>query len=509
MTAADLKVRLGRAEPALHDFESLLGKLRPDSWLYREVRRKIEDVFLRNDDQAGLATYYERWVKQNPDDVEALVRLGRSLAAQGRIADAQGWYEKAVKLAPSRRDLRLALIGQLAQDQKFAEAAAQYEALDRAEPNNPDTLRDWGGAGAPRHHEARGRAQGGGGRDLAQAAGSQAHRTPSPSRRSPTCSARPTWPDDALALYRQGHRAGPEQRAVPRIPRRVSARAEASRRGPGGLGPDRRRGQPQRQEPGAAGRGPLRLRLHQAGDPAADPGRASSIATTSTSRMKLAELLHRAERYDDARARLDAADKLAENDEEKGAVLEARIKNDQAAGQLDRPGRSDLRKELEAAGEADRGGLVAAGSLPRGRFQASRGGPRRSPGRSRLDPRSIPAWTLAARLRESAGNLADAADAYRRLAEIDRRNRTEYLTAGGQAGGPARPHRRGPQGGPRPDRRRAGQPRALRVLRRALLPARQVRRGPRRPPPRRAGQPERHQDPPDPGRDPRRPVPHR
>ena len=44
-----------------------------------------------------------------------------------------------------RRELRLALIGQLAQDQKYAEAAAQYEAMDRADPNNPDTLRDWGG----------------------------------------------------------------------------------------------------------------------------------------------------------------------------------------------------------------------------------------------------------------------------------------------------------------------------------------------------------------------------
>ena len=45
-----------------------------------------------------------------------------------------------------------------------------------------------------------------------------------------------------------------------------------------------------------------------------------------------------------------------------------------------------------------------------------------------IDPRSIPAWTLAARVRESAGSLADAADALRRLAEIDRRNRTEHLT---------------------------------------------------------------------------------
>ena len=62
----------------------------------------------------------------------------------GRAAEAQTWWNKAVKLAPSRRDLRLALISQLAQDQKFAEAAKEYEALDQAEPNNPDTLRDWG-----------------------------------------------------------------------------------------------------------------------------------------------------------------------------------------------------------------------------------------------------------------------------------------------------------------------------------------------------------------------------
>jgi len=55
MQAADLKVKLGQSDQALHDFETMLGKLRPDSWLHREVRRKIEEVFTRNDDQAGLS----------------------------------------------------------------------------------------------------------------------------------------------------------------------------------------------------------------------------------------------------------------------------------------------------------------------------------------------------------------------------------------------------------------------------------------------------------------------
>ena len=78
----------------------MLAKLRPDSWLHREVRRKIEEVFLRNDDQAGLVSYYERWTKKEPEDIEALVRLGRTLAGMGRAAEAQAWYRKSHQARP-------------------------------------------------------------------------------------------------------------------------------------------------------------------------------------------------------------------------------------------------------------------------------------------------------------------------------------------------------------------------------------------------------------------------
>jgi tetratricopeptide (TPR) repeat protein len=86
MEAAELKVRLNRKDEAVADFESLLAGLQPESWLYREVRHRIEEVYLRNDDQAGLAAYYEAWLAKNPDDVEAMARLGRTLAVQGRSA---------------------------------------------------------------------------------------------------------------------------------------------------------------------------------------------------------------------------------------------------------------------------------------------------------------------------------------------------------------------------------------------------------------------------------------
>src|SRR5262249_18341031 len=140
LEAADLKIRLGRQAEALRDFEGLLSGLDPESWLYRDVRRRIEDVFLRQDDQSGLAAAFERWLGTSATDVEAMARLGRTLVAQGRAAEARTWLDRAVKLAPSRKELRLALIEQLVRERKFAEAAAQYAAISQADPTNPDII---------------------------------------------------------------------------------------------------------------------------------------------------------------------------------------------------------------------------------------------------------------------------------------------------------------------------------------------------------------------------------
>jgi tetratricopeptide (TPR) repeat protein len=103
---ADIKVRLGQTKEALADFEDLLSRLNPDNWLYRDVRRRIDEVFLRTDDQAGLAAYYETWIGKHPEDLQAMTRLARILSGIGRALEAQGWLDKALKLAPSRKDLK-------------------------------------------------------------------------------------------------------------------------------------------------------------------------------------------------------------------------------------------------------------------------------------------------------------------------------------------------------------------------------------------------------------------
>ena len=70
MEAADIRARLGQTEAALNEFESLLRQLNPDHGIYREVRRRIEAIYLRTEDWAGLATYYEAWLVKHPDDLD-------------------------------------------------------------------------------------------------------------------------------------------------------------------------------------------------------------------------------------------------------------------------------------------------------------------------------------------------------------------------------------------------------------------------------------------------------
>ena len=117
MEAADIRVRLGQTEAALKEFETLLGQLNPDHWIYRDVRRRIEAIHMRTEDRAGLATYYEARLAQHPDDLDAIVRVAKVYTALGRDEIASEWLERGVKLA----DAALAAASQQS-DTKFAEA---------------------------------------------------------------------------------------------------------------------------------------------------------------------------------------------------------------------------------------------------------------------------------------------------------------------------------------------------------------------------------------------------
>ena len=434
--AAELKVRLGKSTAALADFEALLTKLDPESWLYREVRRKVEDVFLRTDDLAGLASYYERWISKTPDDVEAMARLGRTLASQGRAADARKWLDKAIQLAPSRREIRLALIEQLVQDRKFAEAAAQYEALAKLEPNNPDVVRDWGRMLLRDASKAEA--------DRKKAAAAVWRRLAPDDAKDAVAVAQAAdlfrqanLADEAIALYLKAIRLAPEATQYREY---LGEYYHAIKRPSDALATWRG---------GAEGPARNARTLGRLGEVLAGFGYRKEAVEPLTEackldpddfdlRLRLADLKLALDLPLEALPELEKAEKVASADEQAEAVLERLIRAYQASGTLAAKVES-LKKDLgatpTAAGWTRLARLLEADQKPADAALAIGEA-------TKIDPRSVPAWVATARLREAAGDLLGSAEALRTLTNLDRRSRTDYLT--GISKLEARLGRRGP-----------------------------------------------------------------
>ncbi|MEM9828806.1 MAG: tetratricopeptide repeat protein, partial [Planctomycetota bacterium] len=142
--AAEMRRKLDQPDQAVADLEAILARLRPGSWLYRDVRNRIEDGFIRGGDYDGLAKYYQAKLDAAPDDLSLRTRLGGILMRAGRLQDAIGMLREAVERAPDDADVRLSLIEVLEKTGDREAAAKQYEALTQRDAGNPDYLLRWG-----------------------------------------------------------------------------------------------------------------------------------------------------------------------------------------------------------------------------------------------------------------------------------------------------------------------------------------------------------------------------
>jgi predicted Zn-dependent protease len=431
LAAAELKARLGRRAEALADFEGLLADLPPEDWLGRETRRRLEDLFLRDDDLSGLVAYYEGQIARRPDDLEAWVRLAHHLQGLGRVADAQQRLEEGLRRAPTNAGLRLELISLLVEQQKFTAALAHYEQLNRHDPHNPDYLRDWGRLSLrdPSRPEAERRRA---------AADIWRRLLPGPGRRPDAAAVeqvadlfrQANMVDEALALYRLAVEIAPESASqrirlgeyLHSLGRRVEALATWK----------------------VIAEGPRRdaRSLKTLAEVLADfDYRAEAIEALTAARsldpndlgliLQLADLHRGSGQYAAALAVLEAGARLAGDPVQADQVLSRQIQCERGAGTLEERAAS-LEKALAGGREP--------GAEPWYRLARFREAARQWPaaatairralngdGPAAAGPASAPIWSAAARIFEGAGQPSQAAEALRRLAAIDAKQRAEAL----------------------------------------------------------------------------------
>lgn len=440
VAAADLKLQLGRRLEALSDFETQLRTLDSESWLARDIRRRIGQSFLRNNDQAGLITYYETWLKNHPDDLDVMSSLGHALALQGRALDALHWHRKAVEKAPSNVVLRKDLLALLTREKSFDEASAEYEELQQLDPGNRQHLEDWGLMILHRDDQPLAER-----RVNAVAIWKRIlqDRSDDPGTlvRLAELIQRTEQHDEVLSLYRRAvelRPADPQYREYLGDYLQTLGRTDEAIQVWEAIAEGEERNAPNLIRLAdifrAAGLQDKAIAAMQA---------ACELTPEFNDRLKLARWLREYERDGrypkavEALKQLDIAESLAESDEERNLILTERIQCLMAAGQLDQA-IHELRLRLqdnEVASEptvgADQANEMAAEwTKLAAYFEAAKrlsDATNAAQKATTLSPESVCSWSVAARLFEQSGRYEDALISRQKLISLDLRARTQHL----------------------------------------------------------------------------------
>ncbi|MEQ1824309.1 MAG: DUF1583 domain-containing protein [Pirellula sp.] len=421
--AAGLKVKTNQRDVGINDMESVLQDLNPDSWLYRDVRRRIENVFLKSGDQDNLVKYYEKWLSTRPEDIEAMARLAKFLASSARVPEATVWMEKALKLAPSRADLRKAFIDQLVDDQRIPEAIKQYEQLVASAPSNPDFLRDWGKLVL---------------KDKSQDA--DVRKKEAVRVWSQIVAIRPNDASNLAQvadLYRQSNlteeATGLYQKAVEVAPNEPQYREYL-----GEYLHIQKRSDEAALVWKSIAEGTRRTaenitRLAEVYNSfgfnqqsASEIAEACKMSPKDFSlQLRSADYHMRADKTDEALGFIDAAEKLAANEDERSAIIKQRIEVFQSSQRLD----AEIEKlssalRSNAAATAEQWHVLARYLEAERQWASASEAINEAIGR---DEKSIPILTTAAKIAEASGDFGQAAQLNRKLASVDRRSIGDHL----------------------------------------------------------------------------------
>jgi len=420
IAAAELKRKVGRFDDALTDFESLLTRLRPSSWLHSDVQRRIEAGFLRSGDYSALAGYYAKQVDKQPDALELRLRLGQVQSKAGLLDDAEKTLRATVALAPTQTEPRLALVDLLQATANHAGAAEQLRILVQQDSENPDYLIRLGSTiledsekpKATRDAEAAEVWQ-----QLATARNDDAVII----AQVGDLMRRIDRNDDAIELYQTAIRLEPEQAQyreyLGEFFNQLGRKDEAMQVW-NSIAEDERETRENLIRLAEV------LNTFDHPDKALEAfARAAEKDPTFSQRLRFTELLSRAEKYDDALSQLDSAQTDAESPEEREQLLLARIGIYASSGTLDeRIKTARTKAATDPSPESYRrlALMLDAGSKTDEAMVAIESG-------MAEDASDIGAMEVAAELYRKSSRSTDAITVYRRLAEVDVRFLPNYL----------------------------------------------------------------------------------
>ncbi len=124
----------GHATEAVNIYEGVVAEAKTGSWLEREARARIEQLYRGQEDLPGLANYYQKSLADHPKNVETATRRAAVLIELNRRAEAIDLLRQAVAWAPERQELQVELARRLGETDRPAEMAAVMEKLTAAAP---------------------------------------------------------------------------------------------------------------------------------------------------------------------------------------------------------------------------------------------------------------------------------------------------------------------------------------------------------------------------------------
>ena len=421
--ANQLRAEMGQRDTALTNFESILQKVNPDSWLYRDVRRRIDEVFLTSNDYDGLIQYYRKWIEAHPDDIEAMMRIGRQLSIQRRGTEAQALFRQAIDRAPSNTEARQLLVDVLVIENKYSDAVMEMSLLVDLAPDNIDRLVRLGELimSDEKIEVAERRKQAS---EVWQRMLTKRGSDPVAVARVADLVRGAELPEEAISLYRKAIRLAdsePQYREylgeyLNKLTRKDEALLIWNEIASG---------------PRESRENCVRLSeiMKQFGYPTKAieaMARACELNPAFEHRARYSELLREDKQFEEALAQLDLSEKLAEDKEARERLVDLRVKAYQAAGKLqDRILVQEKLVETEQANNAAAWQMLALLREANGKFQEATNAIQKA---IELNSSNINYSLAAARLQERSGQIGPAIETFRRLAAIDRRFMSNYLT---------------------------------------------------------------------------------